>query len=49
MYRTLQNLQDSENKQEILLYGSIFGAATVCLYKRETRRASLKNKRVVGT
>jgi hypothetical protein len=30
MHRTLQNLKDSENKKEILQYGSIFSAATVC-------------------
>jgi hypothetical protein len=29
MYWTRQNLKDSENKQEILHYGSIFGAAMV--------------------
>jgi DNA primase large subunit len=29
MYWTLQNLKDSENKQEILHFGSIFSAATV--------------------
>jgi hypothetical protein len=29
MYWTLQNLKDSENKQYILHYGSIFSAATV--------------------
>jgi ATP adenylyltransferase/5',5'''-P-1,P-4-tetraphosphate phosphorylase II len=29
MYWTLQNLKDSENKQSILHYGSIFSAATV--------------------
>jgi hypothetical protein len=29
MYWTLQNLKDSENKQYILHYGSMFSAATV--------------------
>jgi hypothetical protein len=29
MYWTLQNLKDSENKQYILRYSSIFSAATV--------------------
>jgi hypothetical protein len=38
MYWTLQNLQDSENKQYILHYSSIFSAATVygrilCFYR----------------
>jgi hypothetical protein len=31
MYWTLQNLKDSENKQYILHYSSIFSAATVVL------------------
>jgi hypothetical protein len=29
MHWTLQNLKDSENKQKILLYGSMFSAAKV--------------------
>jgi hypothetical protein len=29
MYWTLENLKDSENKQQMLHYGSIFSAATV--------------------
>jgi hypothetical protein len=33
MYWTLQNLKDSESKQKILHYGSIFSAATVCRHR----------------
>jgi hypothetical protein len=39
MYWTLQNLEDSESKQLILHYGSIFSAATVYSDGRNLRAA----------
>jgi dihydroneopterin aldolase len=34
MYWTLQNLEDSENKQQILHYGSVFSAAAVSRHNK---------------
>jgi hypothetical protein len=36
MYWTLQNLKDSENKQQILHHGSTFSAATVLVSEQLT-------------